>query len=80
MLASKKGNVDAMNVLISAGANRTIEDVDGNTWIHYGIHRDCKKEVLQLIVELGANVNDTNNEHVTALMLASSKRKFRCHE
>ena len=73
MLASKKGNVDAMNVLINEGANITVKDVDGNTWIHYAIHGDCKKEVLQSIIDLGADVNAANNKNVTALMLASKK-------
>ena len=69
MLASWMGNIDAINVLISAGANRTIEDANGNTWIHYAIGGDCSKEVLQSIIDLGADVNATNKENVTALML-----------
>ena len=30
-LANKKGDVDIMNVLFSAGANQTTEDADGDT-------------------------------------------------
>ena len=71
MLASKMGKVDAINVLLSAGADRTIEDAYGDTWIHYAIHGDCSKEVLQSIIDQGADVNATNKEGDTPLMLAS---------
>ena len=73
MLASKMGNVDAMNVLLSAGADRTIQDAVGDTWIHHAIHGDCSKEVIQTIIDLGADVNATNKENFTALMFASEK-------
>ena len=73
MLASKKGNIDAINVLLSAGADQTIEDADGNTWIHYAVYGDCSKDVLQSIIDRGADVNATNKRNVTALMRASEK-------
>ena len=73
MLASKIGNVDAMNVLLSAGADRTIKDAHGNAWIHYAVRGDCREEVLQSIIDQGADVNVTNNRNVTSLMLASEK-------
>ena len=73
MVASKMGNVDATNVLLSAGADRTIKDVDGDTWIHYAVHGDCSKEVLQSIIDQGADVNITNKRNVTSLMVASNK-------
>ena len=49
MLASEKGNVDAMNVLLSAGADQTIKDANCNTWIHYAVNGDLSKEVLHLL-------------------------------
>ena len=73
MVASKKGNVDAINVLLSAGADRTIKTVNGDTWIHYAVHGDCSKEVLQSIIDQGAHVNITNKRNVTSLMVASNK-------
>ena len=73
MLASKKGNVDVMNVLLSAGANMALKSMCGNTWIHYAIHGDCSKEVLQSIIDFGADVNATNTENCSVLMLASKK-------
>ena len=71
MLASRRGNVDAMNVLINAGANKTIESADGYTWLHYAVYGNCSKEVLQAVIDLGADVNATNKHNETALMWAS---------
>ena len=76
MLASKMGNVGAMNMLLSAGADRTIKDANGDTWIHYAAHGNCTKEVLQSIIDLGADVNATNKQNCTALMLASEKKNI----
>ena len=56
MLATRKGNVDAMNVLLSAGADQAIEDAGGNTRIHYAVHGDSSKEVLQSIIDQDADV------------------------
>ena len=72
MIASKKGNVDAMNALLRAGADQTIGDADGRSWIHHAVHRDCSKKVLQSIIELGADVNAVNKQNVTALMIATN--------
>ena len=73
MIATNVGNVDAMDVLIRAGAERTIKDINGDSWIHHAVYGDCSKEVLQLIIDLGADVNATNKFNWTALMLASMK-------
>ena len=73
MFASVKGNIDAMNVLLNTGANRNIQDADGNTWLHYAVFGDCSKEVLQVVIDLGAEVNATNKHNTTALMVASMK-------
>ena len=74
MLASKKGNIDGINVLLKAGANQAIVDVDGNTWLHYAAGEFGSKETLQVIIDHGADVNAKNKQNITALMLASWKR------
>ena len=73
MLASKKGNIDAINVLLDAGANKAIKDANGSTWIHYAVDGNCSKEVLQVIVDNGAEVNATNKQNCSTLMMASQK-------
>ena len=50
---------------------KTIKDAVGDTWIHYAVHRDCSEEILQSIINLGADVNAINKQSCTALMLAS---------
>ena len=69
-LASGKGNIVAINVLLNAGADPNIADADGGTWLHYAAYGDCSKDVLQSIINHGADVDATNKKNVTALMLA----------
>ena len=74
MVASKKGNVDAMNVLLNARADPNITSVDGSTWLHAALEGDCSKEALQVIIEHETNVNATNKLGITPLELASENR------
>ena len=67
MIACEKGNVDAMNVLLNAGADPNITDTDGETWIH---HASSSKETLQAIIIYLANVIATNENNIKALMKA----------
>ena len=70
MIACEKGNKDAMNVLLNAGADPDIADIDGDACLQYAA-RSCKcTAVLQAIISHGADVNATNKENVTALMIA----------
>ena len=57
MLACKKGNTDAINVFLSAGANPSIKDADGNTSLHYSIEGGCSHWTLGKLIDRGANVN-----------------------
>ena len=73
MRASHKGNKHVINVLINAGANPHISDDEGDTLLHYAAYGDCSKEVLQAIIDHGADVNATNKNNKTALMIACEK-------
>ena len=46
-----------MHVLLRAGADRTIKDAQGDTWMHYAVRGDCSKEALQSIIDQGDDVN-----------------------
>ena len=70
MGACQKGNVEAINVLLNAGADSNITDTKGLTWIHHAACGICSKATLQVIIDHGANVNATNKNSVTALILA----------
>ena len=73
MLASKKKNEDAIEVLLNAGADTHFADADGYTCLYYATDGDCSKEVLQAIISYGADVNATNKTNVTALMIACER-------
>ena len=70
MRACTKGNKDAINVFLEAGADPNIADADGDTCLHYAALHDCCTDVLQTIISHGADVNATNKKNVTALMTA----------
>ena len=69
MLVCEKGIKGAINILLNAGANPNIADVDGNSVIHQAV-RFCSKEILQAVIRHGADVNAANMKNVTALMMA----------
>ena len=46
----------------------------GETCIYYGVLAGCNKGVLETIVNHGADVNVTNKNNTTALMIACGKR------
>ena len=73
MIACLNGNIDAINVLLNAKADTNIFDSNGNTWLHWAIFGDCSKEVLQAIINRGANVNATGKDNPTALMGACQR-------
>ena len=66
ILAALKGNVGAINILLKAGADPNIADVDGNTTLHGAAFEKCSKEALQVIIDYGANVKAVNKSNKTA--------------
>ena len=70
MLACEKGNVNAVDILLNAGADPNIPDTDGNTRLHDTVRHGYNREVLQLLLDYGANVNAIDNCNETVLMKA----------
>ena len=74
MKACDRKHEDAINILLKVGADINIADDDGTTCLMYAVDRDCSKEVLQAIIDHGGNVNTTDKENCTALMIACQNR------
>ena len=69
MLAAGVGTIDAMKVLIDAGADVNAVDSTGATALMFGI-RDIAK--VRLLLEAGARATDKTRQSQTALLLAAS--------
>ena len=70
LLACEKGNTDIVNILLSAGADPNIADMDGNICLHHAVNKYCTKNLLQALINQGVNVNATNQKNQTALLRA----------
>ena len=65
----------AINVLLNAGADPDVpDDTFGDTCLHMAVRQECSIEVVQAIIDHGADVNATNKEHKTALLLACVRK------
>ena len=73
MLACGKRHAYAINVLLKAGSDTNIVEKNGRTCLMYAVHEDCSKEVLQTIIDHGADVNAIGKGNITPLSLASKK-------
>ena len=73
MLACEKGNNDAVNILLAAGADPNIADKDDDTSLHVAVTENSSKEILQALINQGADVNARNKTNVTAIMIAYKK-------
>ena len=74
LIACDKSNTDAINVLLNAGADTNIAlDDSGDTCLMQAVYKDCSKEVMQDIIDHGADVNATDKTHDTALRIACVK-------
>ena len=62
--------VDSLKVLIEAGADPTINDEEGFSCIHAAVDGRCSTDVLQTLIDHGADVNATRKDGTTALMRA----------
>ena len=74
MAACAERHIDAINALLKLRADPSIADDNGNTCIMFAVDGDCSEEVFQVLIDHGADVNTTNKENYTALMVACAGR------
>ena len=70
MIACHKGNINAINVRLSAGADPNIADAEGAIWLHYAADGHCSKCVVQRVINYGADVIAANMMNESRLIVA----------
>ena len=73
IISCRTGNIDAINVFLNAGAETLISTIDGDTCLHAAANGDCSKDVLEIIISHGVDVNATNQRNASALMIACKR-------
>jgi ankyrin repeat protein len=67
--ASNRDPVDAVNVLIAAGANPNTKAPDGSTPLHQAVQAR-RTEMIRALVTAGAKLDAVNKDNLTPLLLA----------
>ncbi|OLP80731.1 Ankyrin repeat domain-containing protein 17 [Symbiodinium microadriaticum] len=70
MIASGKGHIDVVRLLLEAGGDTNLPDSDGFTALMIAAYKG-PVEVVSLLLEAGADLNLANNNCRTALMVAA---------
>ncbi|MBA8758695.1 hypothetical protein HCR18_06845 [Wolbachia pipientis] len=69
--AAKRGDIDAVNRLISEGADVNAVDAHNNTPLHWATVYD-NKQVVEALLDKGANVNAEGSNEQTPLHIAAT--------
>src|SRR5437763_2019538 len=72
--AVMKGDQAAVRKLLQQNADVNAAQIDGATALHWAVYRD-EVEVARLLIKVGAKLDATNREGVTALDMASTYGK-----
>ena len=69
-VASRKGHIDIVKLLIDEGADVNVNYLDGYTSLQDALSKRGNDEIVELLVEKGANVNVQSDRYWSPLMLA----------
>ncbi|XP_075541879.1 E3 ubiquitin-protein ligase MIB2-like isoform X2 [Dermacentor variabilis] len=72
-----EGNEAIVWMMAETGANVEEVDEDGDRALHYATYGD-KPDVIELLLNLGADINATNKKKFTALQVAVKKKHVNC--
>ena len=76
LLACSSAQAESVELLLSLGADPNMADADGETSILNAIEGFCSVQIIQRLIDNGANVNASNNTGLTALLKACSYRRM----
>jgi len=71
--AASLGNVEVMEFLLSSGVDKNERDAEGNSALMWVVSSDGSEELMEALVDHGANVNLQNFVGETALYLACAR-------
>jgi ankyrin repeat protein len=69
-LAADEGDMELIEILLTAGANIDAPNIDGRTPLHYAAFHGSK-EIIKILLAAGANIDATDINGVTPLYLAT---------
>ncbi len=72
----RAGNIAAVKEYLDFGGNVNVKDEPGNTLLHWAVNEDFQgshREMVELLIANGADVNAVDNIQVTPLHMASNK-------
>lgn len=76
LIACERSGGECARVLLSSGADPNATDRRGNTGLHHAaVSGD--DGIARLLIDHGANQSIKNNDHMTALAIARSRRHFK---
>jgi ankyrin repeat protein len=71
--AASLGNVDTMNQLLELGMDKNARDKDGRTPLMWVVSAEADEELMEALVDHGADVNMQNFTGETALFIAAQR-------
>jgi len=71
MYASSGGQTEVMKFLLEVGAKPNAEDEDGDTALGYAASRESPKQIFDILIAAGADINHKNSRGKSAEILAA---------
>ncbi|XP_065221925.1 uncharacterized protein LOC135846641 [Planococcus citri] len=73
LLAIRNNRTDILKILLENKANIDFKYGDGYSLLHFAVIEMCHKDIIEVLIENGIDVNGTTTLNVTPLYLASSR-------